>query len=177
MSRIGIQPITLPSGVQVATTSGLATVTGPKGSLVVPLYNGIELKTAESSLTVLQPDTAQRNLFGLQRTLLQNAVTGVSRGWDKTLELNGVGMRAAVSGLGLTLSLGFSHPIQFAAPAGIAFQVSKNVVTVSGIDKQLVGETASRIRKLRKPEPYKGKGIKYTTETIRRKAGKTGKAK
>lgn len=183
MSRIGKQPITVPSGVTLAFTEDneFIVVTGPKGVLNVPTQNGatVSFDTVEGStvVTVTALDDSSRSAQGLSRTLIQNAVTGVSEGWKRELELHGVGMRAALAGTGLTLNLGFSHPVDVAAPEGITFQVTKNVITVSGIDKQLVGETAANIRKLRKPEPYKGKGIRYVGEQVRRKAGKTGKAK
>jgi large subunit ribosomal protein L6 len=177
MSRIGKQPIILPSGVTVEQKLDQLTVSGSKGTLQVPFFEGLVLTQAEGKLEVTSPDVAKRDMQGLQRTLIQNAVTGVSTGWDKSLELHGVGMRAALAGNSLNLSLGFSHPVVIEAPAGIGFQVNKNIIVVSGIDKQLVGETAANIRKLRKPEPYKGKGIRYAGEMIRRKAGKTGKAK
>jgi large subunit ribosomal protein L6 len=176
MSRIGKQPIALPSGVTITQTESLVEVTGPKGLLKVDLLDGVVVSVEESTLIVGRETDEASSAHGLIRTLLQNSVTGVSTGWTKGLELNGVGMRAILSGSDLTLSLGFSHPVVVPAPAGISFQVVKNVVTVSGIDKQLVGETAARIRKLRKPEPYKGKGIRYVGEYVRRKAGKTGKA-
>ncbi|MEI6477878.1 MAG: 50S ribosomal protein L6 [bacterium] len=177
MSRIGKQPITIPSGITVELKPGLIVVNGTKGTLEVPYFDGLEITLTEGVLEVACVDMAERPKQGLQRTLIQNAVTGVSTGWDKSLELNGVGMRAAMAGAGLNLSLGFSHPVAVEAPAGVQFQVVKNVITVSGTDKQLVGETAANIRKLRKPEPYKGKGIRYVGEVVRRKAGKTGKAK
>lgn len=176
MSRIGKQPITLPTGTLLQTEAEQITVTGSKGTLIVPLVAGTQLTVEGSRADVTRLNDDQRAAQGLVRSLLQNAVTGVTKGWSKNLELNGVGMRAALSGSTLTLSLGFSHPIVVEAPSGITFVVTKNVITVSGIDKQLVGETSAKIRSFRKPEPYKGKGIKYSTEIIRRKAGKTGKA-
>lgn len=177
MSRIGKQPVTIPAGTTIAMNNGIITVTGSKGTLEVPHFEGILVELSEGMVTVSQKSEDAQSLFGLQRTLIQNAITGVSEGWKRDLELHGVGMRAAVAGSSLNLNLGFSHPVTFPAPEGITFQVVKNVVTVSGIDKQLVGEVAANIRKLRKPEPYKGKGIRYSNEFIRRKAGKTGKAK
>ena len=177
MSRIGKQPVTVPAGTTITVKDGLITVTGSKGTLEVPHFDGISVEASENLVVVAQTADNTQSFFGLQRTLVQNAITGVSEGWKRDLELHGVGMRAAVAGSSLTLNLGFSHPISFPAPEGIAFQVVKNVITVSGIDKQLVGEVAANIRKLRKPEPYKGKGIRYANEFIRRKAGKTGKAK
>ena len=176
MSRIGKQPITLPSTTTFSCEGTLLSISGPKGQLYVTLLPGIEVVQEETSLIISRTNDDSRAAQGLIRTLLQNAVTGVSTGWQKDLQLHGVGMRAAVTGSNLTLNIGFSHPIEVAAPQGISFIVNKNVISVSGIDKQLVGETAAQIRKLRKPEPYKGKGIRYSNEIVRRKAGKTGKA-
>ena len=176
MSRIGKQPITLPSNTTITTSGNILSVHGPKGDLEVLLLQGISISQEGEKVHVVRENDDVRSAQGLLRTLIQNAVTGVSTGWQKDLELHGVGMRAAVNGANLTLSLGFSHPVEVEAPAGISFQVVKNVISVTGIDKQLVGETAAGIRKLKKPEPYKGKGIRYSTETVRRKAGKTGKA-
>jgi len=175
MSRIGKQPIALPANTTLSQSEHGFTVEGPKGRLMVPAQEGVDTTVEGSVATVSISDIQFRPAFGLQRALLQSAVTGVSTGWQKDLELHGVGMRAAVSGSTLTLSLGFSHPVIVTAPEGITFAVVKNVVSVSGIDKQLVGETAAKIRDFRKPEPYKGKGIRYSTEIVRRKAGKTGK--
>lgn len=176
MSRIGKQPIQLPSGVSLALADGVYTITGPKGTLTVPAFPGVVHAIQENVLQLSLADAQQKAFYGLQRALLANAVQGVSAGWSKDLELHGVGMRAAVAGTSLNLSLGFSHPVIVEAPAGISFTVVKNVITVAGIDKQLVGEVSASIRKLRKPEPYKGKGIRYAGEQIRRKAGKAGKA-
>lgn len=177
MSRIGKQPVTLASGVTLTQDDLLITISGPKGNLQVTQLPGLTVSESEGQLVVTPADTTLSALYGLQRVLLFNAVHGVSQGWERTLELHGVGMRAALSSTGLTLNLGFSHPVNVTAPEGITFQVVKNVITVSGIDKQLVGETAASIRKLKKPEPYKGKGIRYSDEVVRRKAGKTGKTK
>jgi len=176
MSRIGKQPVTLPSGVTVSHNGDLLNVQGPKGTLEVPMVAGVGLETQDGIAMLTVQDDEHFAAQGLIRSLLQNAVTGVSTGWQKDLELHGVGMRAAMTGSGITLSLGFSHPVEVAAPQGIAFAVTKNVISVSGIDRQLVGEIAAQIRKLKKPEPYKGKGIRYSGEQVRRKAGKTGKA-
>jgi len=175
MSRIGKQPVTLPSGTTVQLNGEQITVQGPKGTLMVPAISGAILDIKEQSVDITRENDDARANQGLLRSLLNNAVVGVSTGWAKSLELHGVGMRANVAGSTLNLSLGFSHPVAFEAPEGITFQVVKNVINISGIDKQLVGEVAAQIRKLRKPEPYKGKGIRYSTETVRRKAGKTGK--
>lgn len=179
MSRIGKQPINFPASVTFSTEGAEYVFVGPKGTLRVPQFAGVALKQGEGVLTVelLDTETQQAKAFyGLLRVLTVNAVVGVSEGWTKNLELHGVGMRAALNGSGLNLSLGFSHPVLVDAPEGITFNVVKNVISVSGIDKQLVGETAAKIRRLRKPEPYKGKGIRYSDEYVRRKAGKTGKA-
>ena len=176
MSRIGKQPVTLPAGVTVVKNDTILTVQGPKGTLEVPLMPGTDLSLEDGKAVILCLNEDAQAAYGLVRSLLANAVTGISTGWTKDLELHGVGMRAATAGTNLNLSLGFSHPVVVEAPAGITFVVNKNVISVSGIDKQLVGEISAQIRKLRKPEPYKGKGIRYSTEHVRRKAGKTGKA-
>jgi large subunit ribosomal protein L6 len=176
MSRIGKQPITLPSNTTLTPQEGQFVVVGPKGTLEVPMLEGVTVKQEEQTLVVTADTEESRAYQGLIRTLIQNAVTGVNTGWKKDLELQGVGLRAALAGTDLNLSLGFSHPIIVPAPEGITFTVTKNIIGVAGIDKQLVGETAAKIRQLRKPEPYKGKGIRYSGEYVRRKAGKTGKA-
>ena len=176
MSRIGKQPVVLPAAVTVAQSGLILNVQGPKGALEVPLMEGVGLELVEGAANLTVKDDEHYAAQGLVRSLLQNAVTGVSTGWQKDLELHGVGMRAALGDGGLNLSLGFSHPVQIVAPEGISFAVVKNVITVTGIDKQLVGEISAQIRKLKKPEPYKGKGIRYSGEVVRRKAGKTGKA-
>lgn len=176
MSRIGKQLITLPANTTVTLDEGQYTVVGPKGTLIVPSFEDVSVKQDGDILQLACENETARPFYGLLRALLANAIIGVSTGWTRDLELHGVGMRAAVAGTSLNLSLGFSHPIVFEAPEGVSFAVAKNVVTVSGIDKQLVGETAARIRRLRKPEPYKGKGIRFSNEYVRRKAGKAGKA-
>jgi large subunit ribosomal protein L6 len=175
MSRIGKQPVILPENTTIAVNQTAMEVKGPKGILLVPLLPGLQVSLEENLVQIQAKEETDRAYQGLIRTLLQNAVVGVTEGWQKQLELQGVGLRAALSEEGLNLSLGFSHPVQFKAPEGISFQVTKNVVTISGIDKQMVGEVAAQIRKLKKPEPYKGKGIRYSNEYVRRKAGKTGK--
>jgi large subunit ribosomal protein L6 len=175
MSRIGRNPITVPAGVTVEITSSTVGATGPKGTLQVALLDGLKVEQNESIITVskaLDNDDTQRT-FGLQRTLINNIVVGVSAGYERKLEINGVGYRASVAGQTINLSLGYSHPIAFALPQGVEAKVEKNVITLSGADKQQVGQVAANIRALRKPEPYKGKGIKYIEEHIRRKAGKT----
>lgn len=179
MSRIGKKPITLPSGVTVTVALPLVTVKGPKGELKVELHRHVAVELADNELTVSvkKPDEKyDRSLWGLSRALLANAIIGVSEGFEKRLEINGVGYKAVAKGQNLELALGYSHPIVHPLPAGISAKVEKNVIIVSGIDKQLVGETAAQIRDYRKPEPYKGKGIKYADEVIRRKAGKVVKA-
>lgn len=179
MSRIGKLPISLPDAVTATVTDGRVTVRGPKGELTLTLHPHVNVAPDGASLTVTvhDPDLKQdRALWGLTRALMQNMVTGVTEGFRKQLEINGVGYRAERKGRDLVLALGYSHPVVYTLPAGIEAAVEKNVVTISGIDKQLVGEVAAEIRRLRKPEPYKGKGIKYLTEVIRRKAGKVVKA-
>ncbi len=179
MSRVGKLPITVPPGVTMTTTGQQVEIKGPKGALSLTVHPQVTMTQAEQQLTVSvkHPDHQdERALWGLWRMLIANAVTGVTEGFKKQLEINGVGFKAAVSGQTLNLNLGFSHPIAFPIPDGVLITVEKNVVTISGIDKQLVGETAATIRRLKKPEPYKGKGIKYVDEVIRRKAGKVVKA-
>lgn len=175
MSRIGRQPITIPAGVTVVIDGKLVKATGPLGELSVTLMPGIAIVQQENELRVSKEvetiDTAKS--YGLMRTLVNNAVTGVATGFSKQLEVNGVGFRVALAGKTLTMSLGFSHPVVYELPENIDGKVEKNVITISGADKQLVGQVAADIRQLKKPEPYKGKGIKYATEHIRRKAGKT----
>lgn len=175
MSRIGRKPITVPAGVSVEISDQNVKVTGPKGSLQQQLMPSIKAKLDGNIILVTKeienPET-QRS-FGLMRTLINNMVTGVSEGFTRGLEINGVGFRAAVAGNQITFSLGFSHPVIFNLPQGVDAKIEKNVITLSGFDKQLVGQVAANIRDLKKPEPYKGKGIKYVEERIRRKAGKT----
>lgn len=175
MSRIGRQPITIPAGVTVVIDGNVVKATGPLGELNVTLMPGIAIAQVENELRVTKEvennDTAKS--YGLMRTLVSNAVNGVATGFSKQLEVNGVGFRVALAGKTLTMSLGFSHPVVYELPENIDGKVEKNVITISGADKQLVGQVAADIRQLKKPEPYKGKGIKYATEHIRRKAGKT----
>jgi large subunit ribosomal protein L6 len=178
-SRIGKRPITVPAGVKIDINGQTITVTGPKGTLSRTLRPEVTLNLDSGTLLV-QPvgDTkTARSLHGLSRTLVSNMVDGVTTGFTKTLEINGVGYRAAVAGTKLTLQMGYSHPVEIEAPQGITFVVPpgpKPSVVVSGADKQLVGDMAAKVRAVRPPEPYKGKGIKYATEVIRRKAGKSG---
>lgn len=170
-------PITIPQGVTVDLTGGRVSVKGSKGELFVDLPNEITVISEEGHLTVsLGSDAKTSALQGLIRTLIQNAVSGVDKGWTKTLELVGTGYRVALEGDSLSLSLGFSHPVKVTPVSGITFTVDSNKIIVSGADKNLVGLTAARIRGLRPPEPYKGKGVKYLDEKIRRKAGKAAKA-
>lgn len=177
MSRIGKLPISIPNGVTVTKEGQLVKATGSKGELTFEVNENIEVVIEDTQVVVTKKseDLITAGLYGLSRTLIANMIQGVSEGFKKQLEINGIGYRAAVSGKKLTLSLGYSHPIDYIAPEGISISVEKNVVTVSGIDKQMVGQVAAEIRSYRKPEPYKGKGVKYVDEVIRRKAGKTGK--
>lgn len=176
MSRLGKLPISLPTGTTVLLTGDLLSVKGPKGTLtqVIPAAVKLAISAEEVSVTVTDAtDKKQRALWGLMRSLIRNMVEGVNKGFEKKLEINGVGYKMATAGDKVNLSLGFSHPVVFALPKGIAAVVDGKTITISGFDKQLVGETAARLRRLKEPEPYKGKGIKYVDEVIRRKAGKT----
>lgn len=178
MSRIGKKPITIPAGVKVTLDGLTVTVQGPKGTLSRTLSQGVEVAVAADQITVTcgTGPAASGSLHGLSRTLIANMVEGVTTGFTKVLDISGVGYRADVKGTVLNLSLGYSHPIDYPLPQGITAEVEKQVkITVKGIDKELVGATAAKIRSFRGPEPYKGKGIKYTDERIIRKAGKTGK--
>lgn len=179
MSRIGLSPITLPSGVEVAISGQLVTVKGPKGELARSLPEEISVTQEDGELRVARSGDAReaRALHGLVRSLLANMVEGVTNGFEKRLEIHGVGYRAAKQGNDLELSVGFSHTVKKAAPAGIEFEVpAPTRITVRGIDKQLVGQTAAEIRAIKKPEPYKAKGIRYEGEQVRRKGGKAAKA-
>ena len=178
MSRVGKKPVALPKGVKVTVNGPEATVEGAKGSLKCPIPAGITVEVAGETVNLVRADdeAQTRAYHGLTRALLQNAVTGVAEGWKKELDIVGVGYRASMEGAKLVLALGYSHPIHYEAPKGITIAVDKQThITVSGSDRQLVGQVAADIRKFRKPEPYKGKGVMYTGEVIRRKAGKTGK--
>lgn len=174
MSRIGRNPITIPAGTELTVEKALVRIKGPKGELSVKIPDGFALNQAETTLTVEKKISSREHdaLFGLVRTLIDNAITGVTKGFEKQLEMNGVGFRVEKKGNGLNFSLGYSHKIEFEAPEGIELAIDGNIITVKGIDKQQVGQVAAQIRSLRKPEPYKGKGIKYVGERIRRKAGK-----
>ncbi|HEX8096155.1 50S ribosomal protein L6 [Jatrophihabitans sp.] len=178
MSRIGKLPIPVPSGVEVAIDGQNVTVNGPKGRLSHVLAEPITIAQEDGTLTVVRPDDERlsKSLHGLSRTLIANMVVGVTAGYTKNLEIVGTGYRVAARGGDLEFALGFSHPVLITAPEGISFRVdSPTRFAVEGIDKQKVGEVAANIRKLRKPDPYKGKGVRYQGEVIRRKAGKTGK--
>ena len=183
MSRLGKLPIELPDGTQVKIEDGFVIVKGPKGELKTRTNDLIAIELSEKEIKVypastkggevVNLDKKEKSLWGLYRSLVDNMVIGVNKGFEKKLEINGVGYRAAVSGNKLTLNVGFSHPVEYNLPDGISAQVENNIITIAGIDKQSVGEVAAQIRKVRKPEPYKGKGIKYIDEVIRRKVGKT----
>ncbi len=179
MSRIGKQPITVPSGVTITVDPDTVTVVGPKGTLSQFTMPDIEVKQESELLTVTRKndEPKTRGKHGLMRTLINNMVVGVSQGFSKQLEVNGVGFRVAMAGNGLKLTLGFSHDITYPLPQGVTATIEQNVITISGIDKQQVGQVAAEIRALKKPEPYKGKGIKYVGERIIRKSGKSGKDK
>lgn len=179
MSRVGRSPISMPKGVTVGVDDQVVTVTGPRGELTHVMPEGIAIEQNDGTLTLARAndDRDQRSLHGLTRSLVANMVQGVSAGFQKNLEINGVGYRAALQGSKLVLTVGFSHPVEVIPPSGVTFIVEgSNRVGVTGIDKQLVGQVAAEVRSVRKPEPYKGKGIKYADEVVRRKAGKGGKA-
>ncbi|MFT2815250.1 50S ribosomal protein L6 [Leifsonia sp. A12D58] len=178
MSRIGRLPIEIPAGVTVTADDQLVTVKGPKGELSLTVSRPIEVKIEDAQVLVTRPDDerASRSLHGLTRTLIANQIIGVTQGYSKGLEIVGTGYRVAQKGNSVEFALGFSHPVLIDPPAGIVLTVDGNTkLTVSGIDKQAVGEVAANIRKIRKPEPYKGKGVRYAGEIVRRKAGKSGK--
>ena len=175
MSRIGKKIITVPNGVEVIIDKEKIVVKGPKGQLEQDIVPNVKIVKDEDGIKVLvnnPDDKKQRALWGLYGSLVTNMVNGVVNGYEKKLEVNGVGYKVSLSGRKLILNVGFSHPVEFEIPQGIDCEVEKNVITVKGIDKQLVGQVAADIRKIKKPEPYKGKGIKYVDEIIRRKAGK-----
>ena len=178
MSRIGRMPVAIPAGVTVTIAeNNNVTVKGPKGTLVRNLPVEMEIKEEDGHIVVTRPNDLKKmkSLHGLTRTLIHNMIQGVTEGYEKKLEVNGVGYRAAKQGKKLTLNLGYSHPVEMEDPEGIETKVDGNKIIVSGISKEKVGQFAAEIRDKRRPEPYKGKGIKYDTEVIRRKVGKTGK--
>ncbi len=179
MSRIGKQPIPLPSGVTITVDQDVITVSGSKGTLTQFTMPGITVKQEgeEVIVTRIDDEAEHRAKHGLMRSLVNNMIVGVSKGFEKKLEVNGVGFRVALAGNGLKLNLGFSHDVNYTLPQGVTATVEQNIITVSGISKQQVGQAAAEIRALKKPEPYKGKGIKYIDERIIRKSGKSGKEK
>jgi large subunit ribosomal protein L6 len=177
MSRIGKLPIAIPSGVTITVDSDVISVAGSKGQLTVPHLSDVTVSVEDGNIIVVRKDDERiaKAQHGLQRALLNNAVNGVTKGFEKKLEVNGVGFRVSGGGQAIEMSLGFSHPVKYEAPTGVQLTVNKMEIVVSGIDKQQVGQVAAEIRSLKKPEPYKGKGIKYADEQILRKAGKAGK--
>ncbi len=178
MSRIGRKPIILPEGAKFDLHDGEIVVSGPNGVLKRNLLSGLELEVNGNSITVkrMNDDLKTRGFHGLMRTLINNMVEGVSRGFEKKLEIVGIGYRAEMQGKDIVFYLGYSHPIKFQLPEGITAQVEKQTqITIKGFDKEIVGETAAKMRMLRKPDVYKNKGVKYASETLRKKAGKTGK--
>ena len=177
MSRIGKQPIMIPTGVTITVGDKDIVVAGPKGSLTVPLQDQVKVAVEDGKIVVTRDndEPKARAWHGLQRALLSNAVQGVTKGFEKKLEVNGVGYRLSGGPKEIEMALGFSHPVKYQAPEGVELKTDKMIIIVSGIDKQKVGQVAAEIRALKKPEPYKGKGIKYVDEVILRKAGKAGK--
>ena len=177
MSRIGKKPVTLPKGVAVEVQGNTVAVKGPKGELRRTLHTEMQVALADGQVTVSRPSEEKRHkaLHGLSRTLVQNMVDGVSKGFSKTLEIQGVGYKAEAKPYGVNLIVGYSHPVKYEAPKGIKISVENNtVVKIEGADKEAVGQVAAELRSVRPPEPYKGKGIRYQGEQVRRKAGKTG---
>jgi large subunit ribosomal protein L6 len=176
MSRVGKLPISIPSGVDLKIAEDVIEVKGPKGVLSLATHPAIAVKVENNTIFVTPVDESRtaRQQHGLRRTLLANAVAGVTKGFEKSLEVIGVGYKVNVQGNTVVLNVGFSHPVNFVLPAGVQAKVENAKITISGCDKQIVGEVAAQIRRVRPPEPYKGKGIKYSDETIRRKAGKSG---
>ena len=179
MSRIGKLPIDIPSGVTITVEPETITVSGGKGTLTQFTMPGVTVKQVENQVIVsrIDDEAINRSKHGLMRTLISNMIVGVSAGFTKQLEINGVGFRVALAGTGLKLNLGFSHDVNYTLPTGVTATVEQNIITISGISKQQVGQVAAEIRALKKPEPYKGKGIKYVGERIIRKSGKSGKDK
>lgn len=180
MSRIGKKPITLPSGVTAQVDAGLLTITGPKGTLCRSIHPVVTITEEPAGTLVLsvvkEEEKKERALWGTFGAHIRNMIEGVTAGFEKQLEIQGVGYRVAMQGRDLKIEIGFSHPVIYKVPDGITASVEKNSITIQGIDKELVGATAAEIRALRKPEPYKGKGIRYLGEVVRRKAGKAAKA-
>ncbi|MDA8139415.1 MAG: 50S ribosomal protein L6 [Desulfobacteraceae bacterium] len=177
MSRVGKKPITVPDKTTVTYQNGMITVKGANGSLVHKVHPAIDLHVGKDRIDIVMKSESRENraLQGMTRSIVSNMVVGVTKGYERVLEINGIGYRAEAKGNNLIFSLGYSHPIEFPLPQGVKASVEKNnIVKLSGIDKYLLGQTAARIRQLRPPEPYKGKGIKYAEEHIQRKAGKTG---
>ena len=178
MSRIGNKPITIPAGVEVTLDGNVITVKGPKGTMTKELHKNMEVSVNGTEITVKRPDDEayNRSLHGLTRTLINNMIEGVEKQFSRTLEVNGVGYRAQLKGKKLVMNLGYSHPVEMDAPEGITFEVpNPNTIIVKGVDKEVVGQTAAVVRTKRPPEVYRGKGIKYAEEHIRRKEGKAGK--
>ncbi len=177
MSRIGKQPVSIPAGVIITVDENSVTVKGPKGELAQPLLPGVTVKVDGDTLSVTRQsdEREHRSKHGLMRTLINNMVVGVTEGFEKKLEVTGVGFKVSLAGNSIKLSLGFSHEIEYKLPDGVQAKVEQNTITISGIDKQQVGQVAAEIRAFKKPEPYKGKGITYVGERILRKSGKSGK--
>jgi large subunit ribosomal protein L6 len=178
MSRIGKKPVIIPSGVKVEKRDLTLSVTGPKGTLTIAIHPKVTISITDKEVNVdveKQEDKRQRALWGLFRSLIQNMMDGVTKGYEKKLELNGVGFKVAATPGKLTMSLGFSHPVVVEVPKDLTVAVDKNIISIFGADKQRVGQFAAEVRELKKPEPYKGKGIKYIDEVVRRKAGKVVK--
>jgi large subunit ribosomal protein L6 len=179
MSRVGKKPVILENGVKAELKDGILTVTGPKGTLSLAVHEKVAIAITDNEITVdvaKKDNKQERALWGLFRSLVQNMVDGVTKGFEKKLEVNGVGFKVALAGSKLTLNLGFSHPIDVEVPSDLQVSIDKNIITIAGADKQKVGQFAANVRELKKPEPYKGKGIKYSDEVVLRKAGKVVKA-
>ncbi|MEK7520363.1 MAG: 50S ribosomal protein L6 [Patescibacteria group bacterium] len=173
MSRLEQNPVVLPEKTELTFLDGSVVVKGPKGTLSIRKHRDVEVALEDRTVRIRPAhDKTEKALLGLTKALVANMVEGVNRGFSKTMELEGIGYKVALAGNKLVMALGFSHPVEFPAPDGIVFQVEKNVITISGVDKALVGQTAANLRKLKKPEPYKGKGIRYQGEVVRRKEGK-----
>lgn len=174
MSRVGKRPILIPEGVEVKTEDRKITIKGPKGELSYEIHSEIEVQVEGEKISILPPQKAKKTkaLWGLTRTLIANMIEGVTRGYEKKLAIEGLGYRASLEEKDLAIQVGFTHPVKIKAPEGINFSVEKNIITVSGINKELVGQISAKIRKIRPPEPYKGKGIRYLGEIIKRKVGK-----